>query len=446
MEIIAINNRYNKIIFLDDNNKLFVIGKEDPIWDGVEYVCPICGQAVSVRDLFMTSDGVMCKDCVEGGDYTQCDYCGNYSRNTTMDSEGRGICSDCLNTYYNQCRSCGEWFRNSETSLTHVTGFGNVCDSCLEDFHCDGSVVTCENCGEELLLEDAYEEDGDYYCESCHDDIYEENEEDDDPDGYIDRYHQSRDPRFKSLNSDCALPKKANLYLGMEIELANVGTYNGDLARTIYNEYDWKCEHDCSINDGFEIISDAMTLPYWKRNVDIAGLINEAVSEGFAPDYTVGIHVHINRGPLDDDACAEIGWFINEHFDDMIKFGRRSPYHTDYCGRCGDVVDKDDVTYYLNGHSYCVNFENKSNIEIRCFKSSDDVDHIWAILEFCFCLANVAKGGAVDITWADLRKFAEERDDCGHFLKELNAGFKNEVTDRYEYCESDEILALCQAI
>ena len=58
---------------------------------------------------------------------------------------------------------------------------------------------------------------------------------------------------------------------------------------------------------------------------------------------------------------------------------------------------------------------------------------MWAILEFSYALAMVAKGGVIDIEWSDIRKFCEKDGNEEHFLYELDNGFDCEENEYYNY-------------
>lgn len=434
MEVIAVNNKYSKIVFTDNNGELFVIGKEDPFWDGVTYACPECGCIVPVRALFQGEHGLVCENCIEAKGLYQCDYCGNYADTETV---GTGeVCEECLSKYFTRCDHCDEWVERDR--LIYVEGYDEICPDCFEDLKDSGDIFRCCECGRWVSEGNLnlYEPTGELLCSDC----LEEREEDEEG-GYIADYHCSRPPRFISLNSNVAAPKSGNIYLGMELELSNVGEYNDDLAKEL-EKFGFKSEHDSSINDGFETISDAMTFPFWKKgSVDIGKLIDACENEGFEPDESSGLHVHISSTPIGDDGVEEIAWFIHEHYNDMLKFGRRYG-DTDYCSDVDRIEKKGDVWRYFSGHGTAVNLDGVSggHFEIRVFNSTADVSHIWAILEFCHCIAEVAKKGVVDITWRDLEVYAEENGSCENFLEELRCGFEDTEFNCEYPTSSDELM------
>lgn len=501
-KIISVNNEHRKISLFDNEGKLFVLGADSPIFEGKLLECPNCGKLQLVSELIGTDEGVMCSSCIDENEFSVCAVCGTYTTDPTETAPGEEVCPDCLSRYYSECDECGEYYPDDE--LEHVAGIGQVCPSCIEnnnyeECHCCGERASdltevaggdlvcddcleyhyrvCDECGQFVPESDTrYVTDHGYICPDCFEALVESGEfptcalcgetifdEDDVCDGWdgevlcydcyrelntegycewIAPYHGSRDPRFKSLVSDVESPRRGNLYLGMELELPGVGKNNDELAEILDEEYGFKCEHDCSVFAGFETISDAMTLLYWKENVDIAGMIAECDKAGHRLHDKSGIHVHVSRGPLTEQAAVEAGWFVHTHYGDCIKFGRRNPDKVDYCAKSRWVNNKEGVLG-MEGHGTAVNFHDSTNFELRFFKTSKDVNHIWAILEFAYTLGEVAKAGTEDITWADLRAFAESKGNlCENFLAELNAGFENEETAIHDYDISDELKAM----
>ena len=424
--IICIDKKDEMVCFYDNNDKLFVLSFDSPLLDCKTFPCPHCGEEHTVKEFIQIGEDMLCPDCFDEADYFKCDSCGEYHQIEELEEmDGRSLCKDCFHREYFICDNCGAIEPKSE--CTYV-GDGAYCQDCVDQLLNEGEFIVCARCDEVLPAEDAYEFDGDYYCRSCYDEVTEE-----EYGNSIVDYHCNRPFRFKSLASNVDYPKKGNLYLGLEHELSGVGYHNYELASSLVNNYNRICEHDSSINNGFEVISDALTFAYWKKHEDLQGYMDtiNRLSD-FDPDDSSGIHVHISRGPLSDNAVIEMAWFVMQHYDDCIKFGRRDPDECEYCERVMRS-DKEDLWDYATGHGVAVNLEHSSNLELRFFKTTDDVDHLWAILEFSYALAMVAKGGVIDIEWSDIRKFCEEDGNEEHFLSELNNGFDCEENEYYDY-------------
>ena len=366
----------------------------------------------------------------------ECEDCGSIiSRDESYYVEGgdRYVCYNCLDDNYSSCSRCDEYFLSED--MTEVGG-QLYCPDCLEHLIDDGHILECERCGSYVMADDGrYNRDDAFICFDCWDDDEDEESE------YIDNYHDSRSPVFKSLNSETSHPLGKNTYIGVEHELSNVGEDNDSLAETLVEEYGRKCEHDSSINYGFECISDPLTFLYWKEREDIEGYMKECVNHGLEPDISSGIHVHISRNNgLDDNSCVRIIEFVFSNFAKCLKFGRRNPKNTIYCEYLDLSKHSGELLWECQRTRYrAVNLEHSSNLELRFFNTTDSASHFWAIIEFAHCLAEVSKED-VKITWEVLRDYAVKDGKCEHFIEELDNDFDcEEVKGRdydIEYIES----------
>lgn len=385
--------------------------------EGFTLTCPICGEEFEIADMTRTEDGYVCDDCV-ALEYEECDDCGKIVKEDSLTTvyNGDRVCESCLDNYF-QCDRCEEYVPN-----TTETPIGDLCQHCLEEAEGNEEVTQCAECGEYFHSDDVNWDDyGDQWlCDSCWDILHM------DDDGPICGYHDSRDPVFKSLNSETGHPLARNTYIGVEHELSGVGEKNYELAETLVDNYGRMCETDSSIWDGFECISDPLTFLYWKEREDVDEYMELCVNHGLNPDVSSGIHVHISRNNgLDDEAVEGIIEFVFSNFAKCLKFGRRNPNRIGYC-RYYDIVenDREDWAYDLhNIENYCaVNLEYSSHLELRFFQTTANTSHFWAIIEFAHCLAEVAKTHE-KITWESLRAYAIKDGKCEHFLDELDHDF-----------------------
>ena len=64
--------------------------------------------------MIITADGEeVCQYCFEQN-YTQCDKCGEWVKDTIETADGSDICEDCKDRYYFECEECGEVYPNDE--------------------------------------------------------------------------------------------------------------------------------------------------------------------------------------------------------------------------------------------------------------------------------------------------------------------------------------------
>lgn len=416
--VLAVDKTYGFAAIVPEGKteeELLVIDLEDIMDD--EVPCGDCGSIHKIGDMERADNKFICKDCLE--DYVACDDCGELHRvdDMTTTADDKVVCKTCLDNNYIFCESCEKYYPNDQ--MTEVDGDW-YCEGCLEQLCDNGDIARCAYCEEWHYTDDMEWMGDEYCCDSCY------NSRGSD---YINDYHDGRPFRFKSLNSDVSYPKSGNMYIGVEHELSNVGEDNIELAETLVDDYDRVCECDSSINDGFEVISDALTFAYWKKYEDLHSYMDECKGAGLYPDDSSGIHVHLSRDPLSDEAVEEMALFVMNNYMKCIKFGRRQPSLNalHYCQHKNFRYLSD-----LQSHYCAVNLEESSNIELRFFQTTDDADHMWAIIEFCHCLAEVCKEEK-EITWEMLRDFAVADGECEHFIEELDNDFECDEIDGWNY-------------
>lgn len=394
--------------------------------EGYAFKCSVCGEIHPISEVCQYECKPICEACQENR-FATCQDCGKLiPKDLVKIVNGKQVCTDCY-LRYRECSSCGEWHRIEDTEIVfYGDNYDAYCKSCFKELLDNGSVGECSSCGDYFYKNELTKIDGALYCEECS--AY----------ALIAPYHQSRPPKFYSINSECNFPLPKNLYIGMEVELSGVGTQNGGLAHKIVNCNYLKCEHDSSIFNGFEIISDAMTLPFWQKNqggfVSLSKAIELAKKDGFVEHPSSGIHVHFSNTPLTQEQLVNIGVFIMSHYCDCIRFGRRNPDELFYCG----YYNPNGITPIISmcsTHDYAINFGNKLHTELRFFATSTNTEHIKAILEFTYALCKTAMTVNDTFGWEDIKKVAEKSGKCPHFLKELQNNFESEEIKQYIYTQ-----------
>lgn len=273
------------------------------------------------------------------------------------------------------------------------------CESCYQE-----NTVTCTSCGRRLLSNDAYSCNGEYYCESCYDNNYTQcascertihyedalyydgdaapyciqcYEEDGSDDGTIHDYNYKPEPIFYG----------DGLYLGVELEIDRGGYDAGNADDILYpanrQQEHLYAKYDGSIDDGFELVSHPMTLDYHLHQMPWMEVMKRAVSLGYRSHSTTtcGLHVHCDRNAFgktyeeQEVVVARILFFIEKHWDELLKFSRRTEYQINrWASRYGF---KDTPTAVMKnakdrdlGRYVCVNLENDYTIEFRLFRGT----------------------------------------------------------------------------
>lgn len=103
-----------------------------------------------------------CASCAE--ETSNCDDCGEreFDKDMThIESADKSVCSGCGDNY-GYCEGCSEYHSDEDMRFANDMA---LCDNCYNE-----QMVSCEECGEDILTEDAnYDDDaGAYYCSDCY--------------------------------------------------------------------------------------------------------------------------------------------------------------------------------------------------------------------------------------------------------------------------------------
>ncbi len=318
--------------------------------DNVLY-CSHCGAIIDEDEDYETVDGdIVCTDCIENHT-TTCDRCGRII--WTSDSYGDDyttLCSCCYHNHYTRC-SC--------------------CDTLLHE-------------------DDAYHLDGYDYCSDCyHDEV--------DKCRSIHDYGYKPEPIFYG---------DSQRYFGVELEIDGAGkdSDNADEILAVANKDE---EHiyikgDGSLDDGLEIVTHPMSLEYHK-NYCWNDILNKAVSLGYRSHQTstCGLHIHVNRSCLgegsvqQDIVIARILYFIEHHWNELLRFSRRSEYSINrWAARYGYEKNGMDILEKAKkgnlGRYAAVNLMNYATIEFRLFKGTLKYNSLIAALELVDAICDLA--------------------------------------------------------
>ena len=265
------------------------------------------------------------------------------------------------------------------------------CSDCYYD-----TFAHCENCGGEEYAEDLnYIEENDcYYCNSCYDEYMSERENEDiDENSIIKSYHHRDLPlEFMYLEEELKdnLSVEDLLYFGTESEVYNkqCKISNGKMAKMIretFPQLKLVFEEDGSIGNGFEIISQPMTMAFIKAHKeDFKNMFQMLIDNGFISHNarSCGLHVHFSRNYFKDNEdkyIQKLALFFEQFKEELKTFSRRTDFG--WCEFIGDrsgyakrylkssVILKDYAKDHPS-HNIAINLGNSSTIEIRIFRGT----------------------------------------------------------------------------
>jgi len=260
-----------------------------------------------------------------------CSHCGDVIEGDDYDTiYGEPICQNCVDDYTVVCDRCDSIVCNCDS---HSDDDICLCGHCYENYY-----TRCEECNSIVHNDDAYEYDD--YAEEILDIA---NEEDD------------------------------HIY---------IKTYG-------------------SLDDGMELVSYPMTLDYHK-DFCCEDVMNYAVRLGYRSHQTntCGLHIYVNRNSFgderdeQDEVISRILYFVEHHWNEMLKFSRRSEYTINrWAARYGyenspkAIMDKAKKNY---GRYVAVNLCNYATIEFRLFRGTFKYNTFIATIELVVKICDTA--------------------------------------------------------
>lgn len=344
--------------------------------------CADCGREIDLEndDYEVVNDEYVCQHCIEEN-YSQCYECGEYYYTNDMTWTDNGwVCDDCI-CEYEECADCGEWYRKDDMYwITNPDG---------DDYY------VCESCY-----------DGEMYCDECFQDCS----------GGIMGYHDFSDWEEHSHVGDTSIIK------GFELEIEDIGSGlscsdMADVLREVLGDF---CvfETDGSLDDGFEVISHPFSMEWLYEHQDmIKRMFDKLNRYSYGDTNNTGLHVHVNRAQLNQDAnltrdeVIDNILLIMETFkDELTKFSRRDYGELQRWAKflTDDEVDKGQIDSEKGKSRYqALNLTKDATIEFRLFKSTDDFDTFMATIELVDRIVELAKDDIDGLTWSHICNYGQ---------------------------------------
>ena len=303
---------------------------------------------------------------------------------------------------YNRCDDCGGVYNNRDLTLLHNGDY--VCDSCKSS----GEYFTCDDCGETFRGE-GYLRDDCVYCEDC----YNARFADDEYYTEIKDYHDRPVTHFYGDDGGFETDGSGFKGYGFELEVDNGGDYDS-VARNVMDKLDREvyCQHDGSIDYGFEIISHPHTE---KALYDMRDRLDDVMEYLVDQDYrshdakTCGLHLHASRTLFGKNekmqriAISKIIIFYDMFWDDILKVSRRTRSQAqEWANRYSTVnMTPKQLRENLPSSRYmAVNLNNRDTVEFRLMRGTLNEKTFWATIDF---LITTIKN-STKITYKDITK------------------------------------------
>ena len=342
--------------------------------------------------------------------------------------DGEIICMDCVNNYTCTCDECNELIFTSESYGDEYT---TLCSSCYNT-----RFTRCSYCDALIRINSAEQLDGYDYCSECY---HEE----------VDRNRSIHDYGYKPEPIFYGDSKR---YFGVELEIDGAGKDDENaeklllIANSTSDSQMIYVKSDGSLDEGLEIVSMPFSLDYHKQ-FQWEELMKKAISLGYRSHQTstCGLHIHVNRDCFGDNrdeqdvVISRILYFVEHHWNEMLKFSRRSEYSMNrWAARYGfektgrEILDK--AKKGGNGRYAAVNLMNYSTIEFRLFRGTLKYNTLIAALELvnaiCDLAISLTDEGMSKMSWSEFVDTINEPE-LIQYLKERRL-YINEVENTEE--------------
>ena len=280
--------------------------------------------------------------------------------------------------------------------------------------------MSCNRCEAALSPGNAFDYNGEWYCDSCYNDERGENGEDNDysDDGNPGIHHYGYhpdEPKFHHGDGHITYnhSKTDEVMFGIELETEYTGNRGLGNAVNYINENASPLvylKEDGSINYGFEIVSNPMSLQYLQvHGRAYADMLKYLRTNGYRAwkTSTCGLHIHISKiSFVDSKHEMKFIYFMFKNKKQLVTFaGRNSGFaRYDYNAfinandsqwngkkpnilECVKGVMKDGE--YAPGayeRNLAVNRMNRNTHELRIFRPSLRMETVLAYMEFAHCL------------------------------------------------------------
>lgn len=351
--------------------------------------CACCGIVLdSIDDYYVVDDNVYCEDCFVDN-FETCEDCGAIipkDEANWIEGYEHYVCDDCYEEYI-ECANCGALERRSNM---YNSVDGAICEYC-----CDYNYTTCDDCGARVHNDDIrYDDDTDYYyCESC----YEHNI----TDRAIHGYHHSHNYTTQFFGG---VDNGKTLFMGVELEIDG-GCYDDreDTAREMKECMPCNfitMEHDGSLDEGFENITQPATLEYHTEiRPNYEKMFRVAKEYGFRSHNTstCGYHIHFNRSFFEDkqdENIAKLLYLVEKFWDELVKFSRRNYANLDRWAKKYDKTPNEvvnDMKAYNLDRYHAVNLTNRNTIEFRMFRGTLKSETFFATLQLVDTIVKYVK-------------------------------------------------------
>jgi len=337
-----------------------------------------------------------------------CDECGFFGYNEDFhDYHGVNLCTVCYDRHFRNCECCHMNY-DYDYNYRRGTCWGSFCPACSDDH------FTCVSCGQTYHIDDQSDGYSDY-CIDCY-------SEDEDDDEYpIHSYHsgQNSSGLFYPTNFE-------TLYFGVELETDGYGRISSaaeDVLLLSEGESLFWLEHDCSLSDGFELITHPATLEYHKEQFPWKEITQTLEKHGAKSETSAAaaLHIHFSKEFFPSRHIASCSlkliYLFSKFRKELLKTANTSDYLAVRSAKDSPIEHqklfetKPYTRTYKEIHDTCERYlavnicSSQPTIEIRIFRSTLDSKRIISYLELVHHLIHLAR----DLTVSQVKRLSWKR-------------------------------------
>lgn len=400
-------------------------------------------------DQIIVKDGVEYFRCVECGDLEELNELG-----LRLDNGGL-VCLSCVDWMYRLCEYHNR-FESIESQIFYRLPNGSsICSEGLRESNEYGRCPRCRNVINYEENGTFDEETGEYFCSDCYREVIRERR------NLIRGYHAHKGGRVNLLYSPLDNGQKRNtLKFGLEIEVDSDHDYeydHNDTAMHIHEMFNKTeqgrvlyFERDGSLDNGFEIITEPMSINYMNENKNkFTDMLSYLSDEGYVghDKGTCGLHIHLTKSVLGDKGIENFCFFVENNQDELIKFSRRQRSRlNDYASFS---LDANELRHNPNGREllmrrmnhqsryHAVNISNRATVELRLLRGTLNRRTFFASIGFVSALGYYSMREEMTLD-TDIKAIVDYAEACNMpFVEEMKEyckirkikGFMKEVAE-----------------
>ena len=380
-------------------------------------LCDYCLNVVEQENLTKVKHYFLCSNCLKKR-AIKCHKCGYFvfkDEAKFSSSEGKYYCLTCYKELFFICSFCNQERYKDEMIETSDREYPRICETCYSE-----AFDRCEECGSIFHIDNMFEvEDEVLVCRRCYDAYYR----------IIKRYDYVPERfKFNKLAWDNLL------YIGFELEVEHESNRE-EMARKVKKFLESKnvgryfyIKHDGSLHNGFEIVSQPLTLQFIHKKIPLREILEELKRMKFTSYKSgrCGLHFHLNKNFFSSLEIEKLRMFFATNKKELSILSKRKGNYG-YC-QFEDYKIHNFLYGTENSSKYLAirtHVTSKNTLEIRLFRGTLAHGRFLACLQFVDAISHYVKEVSImslrnNKSWDDFLKWVKKTGRYEHFWAYIN--------------------------